>query len=94
MQLIARATPTLGLTLRDVPVASGPDGRTQVVAQVVQVDPGSYADRAGLAAGDLIVQADGIPMPTTAQVAQSFQDGGALLLIRRSGGSFFAALRR
>ncbi len=95
MQQTIQATPNLGLALRDVPAgAPGADGRVPLVAEVVGVDPGSYADRAGLLPGDFIVQADGLSMPTTAQVAKSMEDGGALLLIRRSNGSFFAVLRK
>jgi len=95
MQQVAQASPTLGLSLRDVPAGvAGPDGRVPMVAQVVRVAPGSYADRAGLMPGDFIVQADGMSLPSTEQVAKALEDGGALLLVRRSTGSFFTSLRK
>jgi Do/DeqQ family serine protease len=86
----------LGVLLRDLPATSavelglGP----RPVAQVTQVTPGSAADRAGLRPGDVVVEADGVTEPTTAQIAQAGQKGHMLLRIRRRNATFYAAVRR
>jgi len=60
LQPVSRA---LGLTLR---------GRTGIGAEVVRVERGSAADRAGLAAGDVITLIADVPAPTPAQITRSF----------------------
>lgn len=67
--LVASAPPvqpasrSLGLTLRR---------RTGIGAEVVRVEQGSAADRAGLAVGDVITLVAAVPAPTPAQVMRSF----------------------
>jgi Do/DeqQ family serine protease len=56
--------------------------------------PGSAADRAGLHAGDVIVEADGIPYPTTKQLEEAAADGQLLLRLHRRDQDFYAALRK
>ncbi len=96
MQQTAAAGPLLGLEVRTVMLRASAQ-REQPMAlatQVVNVTPGSSADRAGLRAGDLIVQSDGLTYPDGNQVAKTMEDGHALLLVQRARVSFFAALRR
>ena len=62
-----------------------------VIAQVV---PGSAGDRAGLRAGDVIIEADGITEPNAAQMAWAQQDGHMLLRVRRRDAAFYAAVRK
>jgi len=61
------ASRSLGLTLR---------GRTKVGAEVVRVERGSAADRAGLAVGDVITLVAEVSAPTPAQVLRSFASVG------------------
>jgi S1-C subfamily serine protease len=66
VELVPRArpaTPTLGLVLRAVPGAG---------AEVVRVQPGSAAARAGLAPPDLITVVAGIQAPTPSQVTAAY----------------------
>jgi S1-C subfamily serine protease len=53
----------LGLALRE---------RARIGAEVIRVEPGSSAERAGLAAGDLITLVADVPAPTPGQVTRSF----------------------
>ena len=87
---------SFGLSLRDIAYGASrnSDQRPPMVAQVVQVLPGSGADLAGLQAGDIIMQADGKLMPNSADVAAAAQDGRVLLLVRRGQDTFYAALKR
>ncbi len=96
MQRTAASGPSFGLTLRDISYGTAPssDQRPPQVAQVVQVQPGSSADLAGLRAGDVIIQADGKSMPSTADVGNAAKDGSVLMLVRRGQGAFYAALKR
>lgn len=57
-------TDLLGLTMRTVP---------RVGVEIVRVDPGSAAARAGIAAGDMVTLIDEVERPTPAQVTQAFQ---------------------
>jgi S1-C subfamily serine protease len=61
---------------------------------VSTVVPGSAADRAGLKAGDVIIEVDGIPYATSQQLQQSAADGQLLLRLHRADKDFYAALRR
>lgn len=92
----APAQPRFGLTLRDVALdAQKPKGSAgSVVSVVVEVAADSMAERAGVRAGDLILDADNIRLPTTDQVHQAAQDGRLLLRLRRKSATFFTALRR
>ena len=64
------------------------------IAVVSTAVPGSAADRAGLHAGDVIVEADGIPYPTTKQLTDATASGQLLLRLRRRDQEFYAALRK
>ena len=57
------ASRSLGLTLR---------GRTRIGAEVVRIERGSAADRAGLAVGDVITLFGDVQAPTPAQLTRSF----------------------
>lgn len=87
----AQPQPGLGLSLRDVAVSGG-QGAT--VTQVVGVVPDSTADRAGMTAGDIILDADGVKLPAAAQVVAAAKDGRLLLRVQRKSAVFFTALRR
>jgi S1-C subfamily serine protease len=86
----------LGLALRDLT----PDQSVQLglpprsLAAIAQVAPGSAGDRAGLRAGDIVIEADGIAEPSAAQVTQAGIDGHMLLRVRRREAAFYAAVRR
>lgn len=84
-----RTTSGLGLVLRDRVEPSGLIG-----SFVVDVAPGSAADRAGMRAGDLVVEADGKTKPDNATMTEAARDGKLLLRVRRGERQFFAALRR
>ena len=86
----------LGMSVRDLaPAQSAQLGLpAKVLPVLTSVAPGSAADRAGLKAGDVIVEADGIPDPTSAQVQESSKDGQLLLRVRRRDAAFYAALRK
>jgi serine protease Do len=56
--------------------------------------PGSAADRAGLHAGDIIVEAGGIPYPTPRQLEDAAKSGQLLLRLHRQNQDFYAALRK
>ncbi|MCG8556132.1 MAG: Do family serine endopeptidase [Proteobacteria bacterium] len=59
---------------------------------VVQVAPGSPAARAGLSPRDIILEADGKEVRSSAQVHRALQDGKALLRIARDQGVFYTVL--
>jgi serine protease Do len=61
---------------------------------VTQITPGSSADRAGLRAGDVLVEANGTQDPTSAQVAEAGKSGALVLRVRRGDSYFYAALKR
>jgi hypothetical protein len=65
---------TLGLTLRS---------RPRLGAEVMRVDAGSIAERAGIEVGDILVRVGDVPSPSAAQVHASFDalaSGGAVLV--------------
>jgi Do/DeqQ family serine protease len=86
----------LGIVVRDV----APEQSVQLglpprpFAVVTQVVPGSAGDRAGLRAGDVIIEADAMNEPNAQQVALAGQDGHMLLRVRRRDAAFYAAVRR
>lgn len=86
----------LGLTIRDItPEQAHAIGLTsKPVAIVATVIPGSSADRAGIKANDVIVEADGVADPSTAQVQQAAQDGVVVMRVKREDSVFYTALRR
>jgi hypothetical protein len=61
------ASGSLGLTLR---------ARTKIGAEVIRVEPGSAADRAGLTIGDVITLVAEVSAPTPAQVMRSYTSMG------------------
>jgi serine protease Do len=86
----------LGLGVRDLSPqqATSLGLPARALPMVSTVVPGSSADRAGLRAGDVIIEVDGIVLPTSAQLQQSAADGQLLLRLQRQGQAFYAALRR
>ncbi len=86
----------LGLTIRDIT----PDQARSVglsakpIAIVSTVIPGSSADRAGVKVNDLIVEADGVAEPSTAQVQQVAQDGVVVMRLKREEATFYTVVRR
>jgi S1-C subfamily serine protease len=60
-------SPSLGLTLR---------ARTKIGAEVVRIETGSAADRAGLTLGDIITLVADVSAPTPTQVVRSYTSMG------------------
>jgi len=88
--------PGLGLTVRDITpeMAQSLGLAAKPVAQVTQVTPGSSAERAGLRAGDVIIEADGTVQPDSAKIVEAAKDGRLLLRVRRQKSTFYAAVRK
>lgn len=86
----------LGLSARDVSAetAASLGLSARPIAQLTQVVPGSAADRAGLRAGDFVIEAAGTIEPTSARIAKAAEDGHMLLRIRRRDAIFYAAVKR
>jgi S1-C subfamily serine protease len=57
------------------------------------VSPGSRAEEAGLAAGDLITRAGAVNAPTPAQLRQAFAKGPVLLTVTRGARHHMLALQ-
>jgi hypothetical protein len=80
---------SLGLTLR---------ARTKIGAEVVRIEPGSAADRAGLLIGDVITRIVDVSAPTPAQVLRSFAATGpgerVLVAVTRGDAHFVTTLER
>jgi serine protease Do len=83
------AHPSLGLSMRDVSDDAG-----NHAAQIVAVAADSAADRAGVRAGDLVLEAGGVAGPAAADVQRVAQQGHVLLRLRRQGAVFYTAVRR
>lgn len=85
----APAAPPLGLTLRS---------RTGIGSEVIRVDRGSAADRAGMAAGDLITLIGEVHAPSPTQVTRAFAasaDGPPVMVaITRGDTHFLTTLER
>jgi S1-C subfamily serine protease len=81
--------PGLGLSIRDVS-----DDEGNHAAQIVAVAPDSAADRAGVRAGDLVLEASGVQGPAAADVQRAAQQGHVLLRLRRQNTVFYTAVRR
>jgi serine protease Do len=86
----------LGLVVRDLaPQQAAQMGLgSRIVPVVTQVAPGSVSDREGLKVGDVIVEANGVQDPTSAQVAEAGRTGTVLLRIKRGDAFFYAALKK
>jgi S1-C subfamily serine protease len=63
-------------------------------ALVVNVERGSVADRADLAPGDVIVEADRRAVQTPADVDAALADGTALLRVLRRDSALYVVLSR
>jgi Do/DeqQ family serine protease len=79
--LAATQATQMGLPARPLPI-------------VTQVSAGSAADHEGLKVGDVIVEANGAPDPTSAQVADAARGGSLLLRVKRGDAFFYAALKK
>lgn len=86
----------LGMTVRDLSAAQAAQLglSTKAIPVVTSVTPGSSADRAGLKPGDVIIEADGQPDPTSNQLADAAKDGQLLLRVKRHDQSFYAAMKK
>jgi Do/DeqQ family serine protease len=86
----------LGLVVRDLaPQQAAQMGLPEKALPVVtQVTAGSAADREGLRAGDVIVEANGVADPTSTQVADAARSGGLLLRVRRGETYRYVALKK
>ena len=86
----------LGLTIRDItPEQARSIGLSaKPIAVVSTVIPGSSADRAGIKTNDVIVEADGVAEPSTAQVQQAAQDGVVVMRLKREDATFYTVVRR
>ncbi len=88
--------PGLGMTVRDLT----PEQAVQVGtssksgAEIVEVSPGSPADRAGLRPGDIIVEANADRAPDSQRIAALARSGKLLLRVKRADAYFYAALER
>ena len=83
------ASRSLGLTMR---------ARTTIGAEVVRVELGSAADRAGLAVGDVITLVADVSAPTPAQVLRSYGSMGqgerVMVAVTRGGTHFVTTVER
>jgi Do/DeqQ family serine protease len=86
----------MGLVVRDLSVEQAVQMNLEPrpVPVVTQVTPWSVADRAGLRAGDVIVEANGARDPTSARVAELARSGSLLLRVKRGDAFFYTALKR
>jgi Do/DeqQ family serine protease len=95
-QVQAPPHPGLGLIVRDLtPAQAAQMGLpSHPVPVVTQITPGSSGDRQGIHPGDVIVEANGVADPTSAQLADLAKGGTLLLRIRRGETFFYSALTR
>ncbi|MCA9584647.1 MAG: trypsin-like peptidase domain-containing protein [Myxococcales bacterium] len=85
----------LGMSVRDLTPAQAQQlGVSKPVPVVTQVTSGSAAERAGLKPGDVIIEADGVPEPSSAKLQDAAKDGKVLLRIRRRNATFYAAVSK
>ncbi|MBK9262259.1 MAG: trypsin-like peptidase domain-containing protein [Polyangiaceae bacterium] len=78
----------LGLALRDVDAGNG-----KSIAQVAAISPDSPAARAGLKAGDVILEVDFTRLPSAADIRKAADDGRLLLRVRRDKATFYTVVR-
>jgi serine protease Do len=83
------ASPSLGLTLR---------ARAALGAEVVAVERGSAADRAGLAPADVITRIADVPAPSPAQITRAYTSIGegarVIVAVTRGRAHFVTTLAR
>jgi len=86
----------MGLVVRDLSPqqASQMNLAGKTLPILTQVTSGSPADRAGLRPGDVIVEANGTPDPTSAKVAELAHSGSLVLRVKRGDAYFYAAIKR
>jgi len=86
----------LGLSVRDLTAAQAQQLGlpSKPLPIITTISPGSSADRAGLKPGDVIVEADGVQDPTSAQLSEQAKDGQLLVRVRRRDASFYAAMKK
>lgn len=78
----------LGLVLRETQ-----DDAKNAIVHISSVTPDSPADRAGLKAGDLVLEADFARLPSAADIKKAAEDGKLLLRVRRDKTTFYTAVR-
>jgi serine protease Do len=86
----------LGFSVRDLTPEQArelnlPQKQLPIVTSIV---PGSAADRAGIKAGDVVVEADGKVDPTPRELQEAAKDGAVVLRLRRRDAAFYAALKK
>jgi serine protease Do len=84
-----RAAHTLGLRMAKLSPELAAQAGVPSGALVLDVDPGSAADEAGLEHGDVIVRADGAEVHTPADVRNALTDRRAALLVHRGDSQTF-----
>jgi serine protease Do len=86
----------LGLSVRDFTAQQAAQAGLppKAVPVITRIEPGSSADRAGLKAGDVIIEADGIADPTSTQLTEAAKDGQLLVRVRRRDATFYAAMKK
>ena len=80
-----------GITLAE---KTDPQNPKATVTEIGQVAADSPADRGGVKAGDLVLDADGLKQPSKAQVTEASKDGKLLLRLKRGNASFWVALKK
>ena len=93
-QRLATPNQGLGLVVRDLAPqqaaqAGLPAKPLPIITQIAAV---RTADREGLRVNDVIVEANGVVDPTSAQVAEMAKGGAVLLRVRRGDAYYYAAL--
>ncbi len=86
----------MGLVVRDLTPQQAAEMNltAKPLPVLTQVAPGSPSDRAGLRVGDVIVEANGVSEPTSAQVADVARTGALLLRVKRGDGYFYTAIKK
>jgi serine protease Do len=86
----------MGLVVRDLTPqqAAQMNLAAKPLAILTQVAPGSPSDRAGLRVGDVIVEANAVAEPTSAQVAELARTGGLVLRVKRGDAYFYTAIKK
>ena len=92
----AAASTGFGITMKPIPPEAaakyGLAGKAQTYLSFV--DPGSAADKAGLQAGDAILEAGGLGNPTADQVKAAGAKGTLLLRVARKDSRFYVSVTK